>query len=312
MIEFNLPTPELPPPGRAARPALPAGAFPAASLGVWLELASKAGVALVPAEKVGELPIEALLRFEEVNHEPTQAAMAELDRINQGLGDNQMLRWDCCAGFDIKMGMSHGERPSGTELHLFPGEPRTFDLLYDFPGDTIALWKRPWIQAQDIDGFPVEFRVFVGEGQVIGVANYYLQRDLPATPEILAAARRCVLAARKIVETMEATALTPAMPGMSEAFLQKIGRHGSLDFLVTPAGEVLFLEGGPGFGFGAHPCAYLNSQTDTVDDIEGLKLAAGQPAITADDSFFQSVDYKRGPEADLRGADAVDVSKSMA
>lgn len=282
MIDFKIPVPAEPESVesvRSKRPPLPEGSFPAASLGVWLALARQAGVDSVPAEQVGTVNINDLMRFDIPDHAGAQAAMAALDRINQALAPNEMLRWDCCAGMGVKFEMGRGSQPQGQDLHLYPDDPRAFDMLYDFPGDTIAVWKRPWIQARTLDGFPVEFRVFVMQGEVKAVANYYLQRGLPAHDWILQAAETAMVASKRIVRAMHEGGQTPAMPGMTQQFLETIGRHATLDFLVAEDGRVLFLEGGPGFGFGAHPCAFYDDNTGQVDSIEGLKLAVGEPAM---------------------------------
>lgn len=275
---FNLPPIELPDPNRPRYTPLATGSFPAASLGAWLDLAREAGVAMVPAERVATLSVADLLNFEEAHKDPAaQETLGELDRVNASLGEGEMLRWDCCAGFETKSGMSEGIVPEGSSRHLSPGEPRTFDLLYDFPADQIAIWKRPWIPAKTMDGFPVEFRVFISEGKVAGIANYYLQRDLPDQPEIRRLAASALSSSQAILDTLLGKGISPRMPNAQDLPEGREGVHATLDFLATETGELLLLEGGPGFGFGAHPCAFLNGRE--VDPIEGLKLASGASAI---------------------------------
>ena len=279
---FNIPTPVLPDPSLPRYQALPDHTFPAASLGVWLDLARSAKVPFIPADLAGELDIAQLLDFEDETNPQVQQVMGQLTSINEGLEEGQMLRWDCCAGFETKLRMGDGEAPVGTERYLHPGEPRTFDLLYDFPGDTISVWRRPWAQALVIDRFPVEFRVFVAKGRIAGIANYYLQRDLPQTPQIEQMAQECLGFAEAIVGAMVSSQRFPAMPGAPDlTVLDRSTIDCSLDFLATPEGKIVLLEGGPGFGFGAHPCAFLEGRQ--VAPIEGLKLASGQPAIALAD-----------------------------
>jgi hypothetical protein len=274
---FNIPVPELPDPNRPRYQPLPHGTFPAASLSVWLDLAKQAKVPFIEAALVGELDIKALLHFEEQEDPQVQATLAQLDQINTSLPDGHMLRWDCCAGFETKLRMGDGEPPVGEERYLHPGEPRTFDLLYDFPADQICVWQRPWVDAMVHEAFPVEFRVFVVQGKVAGIANYYLQRDLPATPAIEALAIESLAQAEAIVGAMLESQRFPAMPNAPvPQTLDRSAIDCTLDFLTTPKGDVLFLEAGPGYGFGAHPCAFLEG--NTVAPIEGLKLASGAPA----------------------------------
>lgn len=279
---FALPILELPDPTGPRYLPLPEKTFPAASLKVWLDIARHAKVPFIEATLAGELNIDALLNFEDHNRPEVRQALVELDRINATLKEGQMLRWDCCAGFETKLRMSEGEAPVDEERYLHPGEPRTFDLLYEFPADTIYVWRRPWIQALEHERFPVEFRVFVVRGRVAGIANYYLQRDLPLTPAVESMAVKCLAHAEAMVDSMIQTQQFPAMPNAPMAkTLDRSAIDCSLDFLITPKGEILLLEGGPGFGFGAHPCAFL--EEGHVVPIEGLKLSSTKPAIALTD-----------------------------
>lgn len=280
MIDFFIPTPEVPPEiVRPSLPDLPGRAFPAASLGKWLEIAHKANVPIVPAESVAKLRIDDLIHFEKYDDPDVVKTIAVLDNLNNTLEEGQMLRWDCCAGFEVKIGMSEGQKPQGQGLHLVVGEPRTFDLLFEFPAENIDIWRRPWVKAEEIDGFPIEFRVFIANNQIVGVANYYLQRGLPADEKVLDAVNESLKLSQRMLNIMLEEGQISAMPGIEAEDLLQAGIHCSLDFLLTPDGQTLFLEGGPGYGFGAHPCAFYDEKNNIVDPIEGIKLESGLPAI---------------------------------
>lgn len=257
---------------------LPAGAFSAASLTSWLDVARAAGVPHVPAEVVGVLDLDAVLAMDTPEAPGVEEASAELDRINASLAPGTMLRWDCCAGLDVKMGMSSGQAPGMEERKLHPMEPRTFDILYEFPSDQVAVVRRPWVEIAQIDGFPVEFRVFAEEGKIVAAANYYLQRNLPDTPAIRQAAAQAVELAGRMLDTLADQARFPAMPGQPDPNVVAA----TLDFLLTPSGEVLFLEAGPGHHFGAHPCSFLRPD-GAVDPLDGMSLGSGRPGIALAD-----------------------------
>lgn len=271
-----IPTPSDPP--VVVRPhSTPPGTFPAASLLGWLQIAARANVRAIPARVVEQLPIEDLLRFDQ-GTAASEAACARLERLNHERRADRMLRWDPCAGLNLKLTLSQPREDAGLpqdpeELRLDIGDPRAFDILYAFPAPTVAIVERPWVPALQIDGFPVEFRVFLRDGAVAGIANYYCQRSLTRTPDLAQWAARCVRASQAMVEAL-AWERQPWMPG------QPVGgpAQGTLDFLVDAAGELWLLEGGPGWGFGAHPCAFLPTERGGAMDPWGVAWASGVPA----------------------------------
>jgi hypothetical protein len=255
---------------------LPTEAFPAASLTAWMNAAMEAGVPSVPAKCVAELSIDALLRSDDPREEGAQEVLDQLAAINAALPADHMLRWDCCASYALKDAMAEGQVPAPEERGIGI-DIRSFDLLFEFPAETIAVLQRPWVNAQELNGFPIEFRVFVADGRVHAVANYYLQRPLPDTPAIRSAVKDAVAATEAIVAHLQSQGQTPVMPFQPEG--QETSFRATLDFLVDEQGQVLFLEAGPGWGQGAHPCAFLQPDGCTVDPVEGLKLGSGQPTL---------------------------------
>lgn len=255
---------------------LPQGTFCAASLTAWMERVNAAQVPAVPAEVVATLEVDALLHYDSPDAPATKKAMAALEQLNAAVDEHTMLRWDCCASDGVKFSLGEGTLPSVNERQLSPSDMRAFDILFAFPSDQVAVVRRPWVAADTLEGYPVEFRVFVENGEVVAVANYYLQRPLPNTEAVRRAARQAVRHSQAILAAVRAQCAVPAMPHQPNP--EKVAA--TLDFLVTPEQDVVFLEAGPGHYFGAHPCAFLNPDGRSVAPLTGLCLASGKPAIS--------------------------------
>lgn len=246
------------------------GHFNAASLGAWLVQVQGAGLAHVPAKMLTVVPREAFLRIET----PESADKHLWDDLQQRLSSlpaRHMARWDHCSSQELKQPMAEGRCPTHAEAtSLQPWDPRAFDLANAFAGDDIIVWSRPWIDALMVASHPVEFRVFVSDSKVAGVASYYPQRPLPATIPMLSFAGACLRMSEQLIAHMNEAGLRPWVPECNGLFdPSKV--HATLDYLVTAAGEVLFLEAGPPFGAGAHPCAFAGQPISGV----ALRLAPG-------------------------------------
>ena len=90
------------------------------------------------------------------------------------------MRLDCCSDLEVKYRMGQGApgfRPDFKTITF--GDPRSFDLVYEFPRDSLPVWRRPWVEAQVLEGYPVEYRAYVRDGELRGISNYYPQRALP-------------------------------------------------------------------------------------------------------------------------------------
>ena len=150
------------------------------SLGDWLEIAEKAGVRYVPAEKVTTFNRRDVLMFDtkcDEGEAVRQRLMKVFDDMERAREYNHMMRFDCCAGDDTKYRMSEGMWEWHEEhATLYIGTLRAFDIMMEYPREEIPVWQRPWVEAEIVDSYPVEYRVFVRDGKVIGVSNYYPQR----------------------------------------------------------------------------------------------------------------------------------------
>jgi hypothetical protein len=256
------------------------GRFIGSSLLAWIKHAHAAGIAYVPAKQVLSLRRKDILESCEPGSDvklisawtPLRRKQAELRRAgNKGAG-RQMLRWDPCAGEDLKFTMAQGLAVDQAEmLDLHPGDIRAFGIIYEYPAEEVPVLQRPWIEALQIDNYPVEFRVFIEGSKIRGVSNYYPQRALPAMSEhypegdVRFSSTPCYRMAEQLIKHLEAVQEFPWMMSYQQHF--DSGKvNASLDFIVRKDGKVLFLEAGPPLGAGAHPCCFIDSK------VEGLKL----------------------------------------
>lgn len=244
-------------------------AFIGTSLKAWLDVVQAAGVPSVPAQALTAIHRQDFLRFEESLVEKPEV-WAAFEAALAGVADTHMVRWDACAPLDLKYAMASKAAPSAETRRMGPDDPRAYDILTDYPADEFTVWMRPWVQARMEEGFPVEFRVFVREGQVLGVASYYPQRALPDTPEMRGLAEQCVDRTNQVLAHLAATGEYPWLTSYAGMFTEGTV-NATLDFLVTSNNEVVFLEAGPPFGAGAHPCAFIDRPVNGI----ALALAPG-------------------------------------
>ena len=109
------------------------------------------------------------------------------------------------------------------------------------------------MRARILDGYPVEYRVFVEADEIIGVSSYYPQRPLPDSPEVREDVAACLAETAKLIAALP----TPLeYPGWPERPLSPDSRSFTADFMRLEDGRFLYLEGGPPFGAGAHPCCF--------------------------------------------------------
>jgi len=143
---------------------------------------------------------------------------------------------------------------------------RAFDLIAEFPLPRISAWARPWLTFDVVDRYPVEYRVFVRDNEIIGISNYYPQRALPhdaRTDADLTAVRNMTSA---LIREQKLPLNMPECDGL----LDLSRNHFSADFARLPSGAVLFLEGGPPNTprWGAHPCCF-----------EGREISGYAPSV---------------------------------
>lgn len=243
-----------------------AGRFNAISLIAWLPRVEAAGVPVIPAEVVFSLPQKVWLNFDQPDesHGPVWQGLTEAVSHTP---ESHMLRWDFCASLSLKGAMGRAQHPADVMRELSADDPRAFDILYEYPGDFVPVLRRPWVQAQYSQGYPLEFRAFVKDDEVIGIASYYPQRPLASSAEIDGYVDSVFAYSRSVVAHLRQAGEYPWLMGFERQFKEGTV-NATLDFLVSTKGEVLFIEAGPPFGAGAHPCAFLGR-----DEIAGVALA---------------------------------------
>ena len=233
----------------------PEGKFCPVSLGDWLDLCQRTGVPCVPGERVTEIRREDYLSFDTQgpHRERLEAAWQDIQAARK---KDHMMRLDCCSDAEIKYRMAQGNPDFREEFdHILFGDPRSFDLVLEYPRETLPVWQRPWQKTMRVAGYPVEYRAFVRDGELLGISSYYPQRPLPEFPEHLRAVARMT---GRLAAALEGPLLWnhTGMLLREDNDLDLQGVHFTADFLVTPQEEVLFLEGGPPHELGAHMCCF--------------------------------------------------------
>ena len=233
------------------------------SLTDWLELCRKAGVPHVPAENIATIQSHDWLSFDTPGEHQDRLAQVRQE-IAEKLKPDHMLRYDFCAPLETKMRLANGKpafHPDMTEFIL--DDPRAFDILFEFPRESIPIHQRPWIRAQIQDSYPVEYRVFVREGKIQGISNYYPQRPLERNDDQIGRAKELT---QTLIDSVSPPFLWPNSPMNRWVFTEydQNGVHFTADFIVTESGDMLLLEGGPPHEMGAHPCCFRGGEVSGV------------------------------------------------
>lgn len=244
----------------------PDATFCPEDLGDWIRLCEAARVPYVPATCVAEVSTSDVVMFDtEGPH--TERVKPFWESVEQARGImGHMIRWSNCSCAEVKYRLGNGEHEWSPEIQNSFGieDFRAFDLVCDFPKPTIRAWLRPWLPFQIIDGYPLEFRVFVERNKIAGVSSYYPQRPLPVTWSILGRVQTVAGLAQKLINAQ----WRPLnMPEFARSGANMNENNWTADFAFTDGGA-LFLEGGPPHTpqWGAHPCCFA------VGEIEGVAL----------------------------------------
>lgn len=251
----------------APSPSPGRGEFNVVSLGAWMRLCEAVSLPRVPAEPVASIDIHLLMNWDVEQGPALRQFFTTIERAKR---PNTMLRWDCCAPSDVKARMAAGQpawSPALTE-HFTIDDARAFTIITEYPGSTMTVWRRPWMNAAVVDRYPVEYRVFVDAGTVIGISSYYPQRPLDQADTLQDVFRLNVMAGTLIRALDGKTIVHPPSPDRGPE-----GLSFTADFMRLCDGRLLFLEGGPAWGGGAHPCCFENADdwaaaaTFTVNDV---------------------------------------------
>lgn len=238
--------------------------FNPVNLGHWIALCRQAGVPFVPADEIARVPTRDLLRFDE---DPALATLAPFfSAVSEAMAvrPRHMVRWAACSGSEIKYRLGNGEPQWRNDFaQLVIDDPRAYDLIGSFPELTIAAYARPWMDAAVYESYPVEYRVFVDHGVIVGICNYYPQRALPNNAETLNDIATCLHYARRLIVSQRKPMNWP--PIEQHWDITKLSC--SMDFMrLGIMGDIMFLEGGPPYSpqGGSHPCCFAGRDPDGI------------------------------------------------
>jgi hypothetical protein len=198
----------------------------------WLTVCARAGVAAIPATIGPAVRIDEIRRFVAGGERvPTLKAAWKWLEDNYRPGA-AMWRWDCCGTESLKDAVRAGALEAPPELEFEPDDPRlavVLDELERSGAEAVRVLVRPWMVPHVEAGLAVELRAFALGGGGVAVSNYHRRRPLPASYESVA---------REALALTEKLASSTGLPAFSA------------DFLLSAAGTLFFLEGGPGFDRG--------------------------------------------------------------
>lgn len=250
--------------------------FTPVDLGDWIALCEKAGVPFIPATVVATAPTHDLvLSVDGDEHgafDSVRAFYAAVEAFRQAHPTGHMLRWSCCSMSNVKYELSRGNAAWQPDcMDLYVDDFRAYDIISEHPKSSISAFARPWVAIDQHDGYPVEYRAFVGgvvpEGE-IAVSSYYPQRPLPENAEFRRDMECVVEMTRRLVAAQTLPINSPQTAKVAD--LSK--NHFTADF-ARVNGELLFLEGGPAHfaTWGAHPCCFAGRE------IRGFAFASALP-----------------------------------
>ncbi|MSU91895.1 hypothetical protein GE300_20255 [Rhodobacteraceae bacterium 2CG4] len=273
--------------------------FNVISLPAWIELASRAGVEAIPLRQIAEMPTSEYVLT--MDHLTNGKRITEFEnQVLGGLRPGEILRFEQVAPMEVKAALAAGGEISaglidGVDGRRFPAmyDERFYSTLLDLGAPKIRAYARPFVQPALAEGelngrdgkWPVEFRVFVVDGEITGVANYYRQMHLDEQRDlgedgIRSAVDGSLEAAKAMLAEMARLGLTVGSQRLAPE--PEHGGDFTLDFLLAEDGRVLFLEGGPaGLSF-ADPCAFLTDGAREIS-LEGVALSARRPPVPFED-----------------------------
>jgi hypothetical protein len=224
------------------------------SLGAWINHCQTHEIPMIPAVEIESVPVKDLI--DSLDYQLVPSVKRLFDAYARCQKPDHIVRWDNCAPYDLKHLMSRGHTQWTPKHSLITlDDPRFCELIFEYPGETMTLWQRPWITGHISDHYPIEFRVFVENHRIQGLSNYYVQRPLHDTDQI-----------RSFIQ--QAITYTERCLSIAPAF--------TMDYLAV-GNDVLLIEGGPPHtaSGGAHPCCFPPGR------IEGIALASQPGALTS-------------------------------
>lgn len=268
--------------------------FDVMSLGNWLTIAAASGIPFIPARLLGSPRSLALFSDGMGNPRPDhyRVELEQLDEAIQSIADNEMLRFDHCGSGALKSRISKGQPEiAGDARGVIRGHngqldhilcERLVESFLNSISNYMPVWARPIVKPKVQPGWdfhtghsgmwPCEWRVYVREGRITGVSNYYPQSA--ASEDDLKYAKVAFAYVQKLIEAMDVLKIYPHHPRYVAEFEPETASF-SADFICTEDNNLVFIEGGPAHiynpPFGGSPCCF-----NPHDGINGVALAQGK------------------------------------
>ena len=159
------------------------------SLISWLNFCEIKGINHIPGEIIDTIEVQLL--WDAIDGKANEKTKLFFQKAENYLekNSNNMIRWDCCASYVLKYSMGNSGESKLSDRGIILDDPRFFDIIFEWRSEKISIIGRPWVKALYYKKWPVEFRVYVQDNEIIGVSNYYPQRDL--SEEFLLFAEGC-------------------------------------------------------------------------------------------------------------------------
>lgn len=235
------------------------GQVHAASILVWVRIAEIAGVPFIPAETVATLPMSIVEKvMDNRDDEMTPDEIETMRAATAFCRTGGYWRTELCAPHEVKSAMAHNvSMPDFLPLYL--DDPRMLDMHYNMPD--VKIVSRPRLTPVRHAGWPIEFRTFFGGRAQSGAASWYYPQTgrFETTPELEALMDRAIEMGRLLHETRERLGLVPCLP---ERSLTDAAIGSTIDFMMTEEMGLVLVDAGPGYGYGAHPCCFLESEVE--------------------------------------------------
>lgn len=228
--------------------------FQVASILTWCRIAEEVGVPYIPVNPVASVPMTAIWKAIDTPELLTPDESAALAAATAVGKSGRFWRTEFCASMDVKWSRSVNKPViDADDLMFCVDDPRIIDMHYGMPA--VTLIERPMMTPVRFAEWPVEFRVFIG-GRTDGdaVSFYYPQAGVfrPTDP-LEVAMSEALLLGQRLDKQRRRSGMVPVI---GSRVGEQIGV--TLDFMLTTERGLVLVDAGPGFGYGAHPCCFID------------------------------------------------------